>query len=238
MFHYFINAISRALGFSKTESRGTLVLIFIIFFSIISTRIRIYHLKNEPFPPSDSTTFDWVSKVQASYDLKSSKFEVPKKSFPKKVFQKYESKKVKKATLEIAKEEPKKIIIRDLNSASNEELQTVNGIGPSFSKRITKYRQLLGGFSNLAQLTEVYGLKSETIDELEKHFQIISDVTPIEINSDSLKILAKHPYMSYDLARIIINYRKAHGDIKSVDDLRKIKALDEATFLRLKPYLK
>ena len=65
----------------------------------------------------------------------------------------------------------------------------------------------------------------------------LSQPQPLNINSDSAKVLANHPYVSYDLAWIIINYRKQHGDITSSNDLKKVKALDEETFARLEPYL-
>lgn len=236
MFQFLVNAISRALGFTKTESRGTLVLIFIIFISIMLTQYRVSFLKNKPTISSDSTLLAWVKEVQESYDIKEAEEE-----FDKSVFLPVEKKVVKEQPSKPAyyKDEPKEkeIVISDLNIASAEDLQKVRGIGPAFSERIIKYRDLLGGFSDTTQLKEVYGLKKETIDELVRYFEIQSKVAPIDINSDSIKVLAKHPYISYDLARIIINYRKAHGDITSPEDLKKIKALDERTFLRIKPYL-
>ncbi|WP_339738385.1 helix-hairpin-helix domain-containing protein [uncultured Sunxiuqinia sp.] len=37
----------------------------------------------------------------------------------------------------------------EINTATADELQALNGIGEVFSSRIVKYRQLLGGFSRL-----------------------------------------------------------------------------------------
>lgn len=57
-----------------------------------------------------------------------------------------------KETLEQSKSE---VIARatrrpiEINTATADELQTLNGIGEVFSSRIVKYRQLLGGFSRL-----------------------------------------------------------------------------------------
>ncbi|WP_436517864.1 ComEA family DNA-binding protein [Ekhidna sp. To15] len=238
MLKYFTNAISSAIGFTKTESRGTLVLILIIFLAVIVMRTSISSLQNQRVITSDSSAIEWVNSVQASYDLK----EVAEVKFDKSVyfptrnkFKKSKNRNVKKASLEV--KESKKISIKDLNVATGEELRIVRGIGPAYSERIIKYRDLLGGFSDTTQLTEVYGLNPEIVSAVLKQFQIKSEVIPIDINSDSIKVLARHPYISYDLARIIINYRKEHGDIQSAADLQKIMALDESTFLRLKPYL-
>lgn len=241
MLKFFTNAISRALGFSKTEARGTLVLILIMFIAILSSHYRIAYLKKQhPVVSYDSSTIAWIQEVQASYEVKtpSPKFDksvyLPRKKTTRKPPSKQRpkediSRKVKPAE--------KIIVIADLNAATADELQKVRGIGSAYSKRIIKYRTLLGGFANTEQLREVYGLPSETIEELTSHFKIKSTVKPIEINTDSIKILAKHPYISYDLARTIINYRKFHGNINAPEDLKKIKSVDERTFLRLKPYL-
>ena len=239
MFKYFINAISSALGFSRTESRGTLILIFIMFMSILGSRMRISYLKSHPTFTPDSTTLDWVKEVQASYELK----EQVRQKFDKQGIFSNEKKPMKSTPLTSKSAslfKPKKevsIIIKDLNTASATDLQSVRGIGPAYSERIVKYRDLLGGYSDTTQLREVYGLNDDLIKELHKSFTIQSKVVPININSDSIRILAKHPYISFDLARVIIAYRKEHGDIKSASDLGKIKAVDQRTLLRLKPYL-
>lgn len=186
----------------------------------------------------------WVAEVASSYHEKEEKIE-----FDKSVYQPFKNStqsKVEKQSSVFAtnekKYEPKHnkvevLEIRDLNTATAEALQIVKGIGPSFSERIVKFRSKLGGFASNDQLQEVYGLSDETISEIKKHFDVQSLPRPIDINSDSAKVLANHPYINYDLAWIIINYRRQNGDIQSADDLRKIQALDDETFARLKPYL-
>ena len=240
MIKYIINAISRAITFSKTEAKGSLILIFVISIAFFLSRIHSNFRKNQPVNEQDQKIFDeWIAQVEASIEIKSPDKEEDK--FDKSVYlpekTNYAKKKIErsKTPSKAIREETK---ILDLNTATVEELQKVKGIGPGYSKRIVKYRNILGGFSDSTQLKEVYGLKDETITELWKHFEIQSPVQSFNINSDSIKVLARHPYISYDLAKVIINYRKVHGDLKKAEDLRKIKAVDERTFLRLKPYLK
>ena len=239
MLNYLIKAISSALGFTKTESRGTLVLIFVIFIAITSSHFRISYFENQQYVTYDSSVIEWMKKVRASHTAKNSMEQDFDKTvfLPTNMYKRKNNPPFKKVSPESFRKTEKKIIITDLNTANVEQLQEVWGIGSVFSKRIIKYRKLLGGFSDTTQLTEVYGLTPETIRELLLHFRIDSPVEPVRINSDLIKVLASHPYISYDLARIIINYRKLHGDIKSADDLKKIKAIDDRTFLRLKPYL-
>ncbi len=239
MLKYLTNAISSAIGFTKTESRGTLVLILIIFIALVTSQVRISYLKNRKVIAADSSALVWVKTVQASYEIK----DPVEKEFDKNIsvpkntsYLKSDDKPIKKPKFKTP-EKREALIVKDLNTATQEDLQTIRGIGPAFSERIIKYRNLLGGFADTTQLSEIYGLKSETTTELLKYFHIKSNVTPINLNTDSIKVLGRHPYISYDLARIILNYRKEHGDIRSPSDLKKIKAIDQGTFLRLKPYL-
>ena len=50
--------------------------------------------------------------------------------------------------------------------------------------------------------------------------------------------LADHPYIKKKLADIIVNYRSQHGNFKTIDDLKKIKTIDEDNFNKLKVYIK
>ena len=242
MIKFLIRAISRSLGFSKSESKGTLVLIFVMFVALITANYRISYLKNTTPIVSDSTDLEWVKEVQASYQVKKistsskEKAEVrPSKSIENSIEEKSSYR--GNGTHSSRDRDALHVVIQDLNTATSEELQIVRGIGKAFSSRIVKYRTLLGGFSDSTQLNEVYGLSEETIKEVFKFFSIQSQVKPIELNTDSIRVLSSHPYISYDLARVIINYRKEHGDIQSLDDVKKIKAIDERTFSRLRPYL-
>ena len=51
--------------------------------------------------------------------------------------------------------------IVELNGADTTTLKKIPGIGSSFARRITKYRELLGGFHHIEQLAEVYGIDEE-----------------------------------------------------------------------------
>ena len=247
MLKYLTNAISKALGFSKTESRGTLVLIFIMLTGIAFSKFYEQSLKNPTVVDATDMAMleQWVAEVNSSYEVRPEPNDSASKQyytqlrtasdagqFNSQIAAKHSSQDSQNESVYRA---PAKII--DLNTASMEALQKVKGIGPAYSKRIVKYREKLGGFSSNQQLSEVYGLPEETINEMLKSFSVQTLPTPIDINADSVKVLARHPYISYDLAWVILNYRKQHGDISSFEDIQNIKALDNETLEKLKPYL-
>ena len=72
----------------------------------------------------------------------------------------------------------------------------INGIGPYFSKNIIKYRNKLGGFTNINQLKEIYKMNEKTINLIVKNTSLNPKIiSPINLNKDSIKPLIKHPYI-------------------------------------------
>ena len=127
----------------------------------------------------------------------------------------------------------------DLNNADTSQLKKIYGIGDKLSMRILKYRDVLGGFVDMDQLKEVYGLDSLVIDRLIENSTIQNEFQPkkININTASEKQLSTHPYLN-KVAKAIISYRFQHGDFKAVEDIRNVSSLDEKSVQRIIPYLK
>ncbi|MGD2004955.1 MAG: helix-hairpin-helix domain-containing protein [Flavobacteriaceae bacterium] len=130
------------------------------------------------------------------------------------------------------------LIRKDLNQATQKELEKIYGIGAVLAARIIKYRAFLGGFSLLDQCNEVYGLEPSVVEALSQQFEIASPPTfkKRAINKANLDELQKTPYISRASAKKIIAFRTAEGTI-SVDDLTKV--LDDSLnkIERIKLYL-
>ena len=54
----------------------------------------------------------------------------------------------------------------NINTATSEELQTLDGIGPSMAQRIIEYRQTNGDFGAVEDLTNVSGIGEKTLEKL------------------------------------------------------------------------
>lgn len=117
-----------------------------------------------------------------------------------------------------------KIIVLDINEAKTEDLINVYGIGEGLSARILKEKEKFGGFVSMEQMKDIWGLSSEVIENLNKHFKVsgLTKVRKIPINDASVKELSQFPYFRFVLAKSIVTYRSMNGDIKNAKDLLKI----------------
>jgi competence ComEA-like helix-hairpin-helix protein len=129
--------------------------------------------------------------------------------------------------------------ISDLNKAEAEELQKVNGIGEVLANRIVNYRTKIGGFRSEIQLKDIYGLNYETREKLRQQFQVFKDEEFGLININKAKILdlVDVPYIKYELAREIIDYRQLHEKISSFEELSKIETFPSDKIDRIQLYL-
>lgn len=127
----------------------------------------------------------------------------------------------------------------NLNTADSLELLPLAGIGPVFAGRIIRYRNLLGGFTSINQLHEVYGLKAETIKMINMHLVIDSmDIQKLDLDSISFSGLLRHPYLNLDHVKALVRYRDFRGKIGSVQELKENEILPDSILERISPYLK
>ena len=123
----------------------------------------------------------------------------------------------------------------DLNALDSAGLVKLPGIGPATALKIIRYREQLGGYLNITQLTEIEGLP----DSLMKWF-IITDTIPIKkilVNTATLSDLRRHPYMDFYKARAIVEYRHERGMIKGPEQLSFMEEFTVQDLIRLEPYL-
>ena len=60
----------------------------------------------------------------------------------------------------------------DVNSASEEELQDVPGIGPSLAKKIVDFRKENGPFKTVDDLLKVRGIGEKSLEKLRPHLTV------------------------------------------------------------------
>lgn len=126
----------------------------------------------------------------------------------------------------------------DINTADSAGLTKLKGIGPSFARRIIRFRDLLGGFYDKKQLLEVYGMDSLRFAEFSGYCTLgAGPVRKININTATVAELKKHPYFDYYLAKSIVDYRVIHGNFDRVEQLRFTPMFYEDLYKKIAPYM-
>ena len=121
-----------------------------------------------------------------------------------------------------------------LNTADTTSLMTIPGIGPYYARKIIQYGNRLGGYVSVDQLDEIDDFPTEA-----KKYLVINNPTPkkLNINLLSLNELKRHPYINFYQAKAITDYRRLHGSIHSLNELRLLKDFSPEVIKRLTPYV-
>jgi competence protein ComEA len=127
----------------------------------------------------------------------------------------------------------------DLNKATAEQLQQINGIGEVLSRRIINFRERLNGFLIDEQLYDVYGLEYAVVRRILSEFTVKEkpEVIKININTASASDIATLPFISFNLAREIVDYRLLHNGINEMEELKKVEGFPVQKIDRFALYL-
>lgn len=128
----------------------------------------------------------------------------------------------------------------DLNKATSEQLQKVNGIGVALSDRIIKYRnKFVGGFISDVQLQDIYGLSPEVIERITNDFTVKTPrpIQKLNLNTATKDQLVTIQHIDYEIAHYIIEQRILRDGFKSLDELAKVKGFPLNKIEIIKLYL-
>lgn len=209
------------LGMSRNELRGAMVLVALIVFGMGLDAIVRFRARQK--------VIGFLDPVQL--EVKFRRMEVAQKN---RLAKKYPKPYYFKATWAPRKQDDWKI---DMNGADSLAWVALPGIGPGFAKRILKFKEQLGGFYQVNQLKEVYGMDTIWVERYRNRFHLGTGVyRKLQVNR-LLWQEFRHPYLPYAQAKLFLNYRKQHGVVRDFDELSQIKLLDLRAWERLRPYL-
>ena len=122
----------------------------------------------------------------------------------------------------------------ELNSADTTELKKIPGIGSGIARMITGYRNRLGGFYDIAQLKEIH----LDVEKLRPWFNVVTGNTRrLNINRTGIERLKAHPYINFYQAKIIVEYRKKKGILKSLKQLSLYEEFTPQDLERISHYI-
>lgn len=122
----------------------------------------------------------------------------------------------------------------DLNEADTTELKKIPGIGSGIARMIIGYRTRLGGYYEVEQLQEL----THVPDAVNKWFNIQkAPIHRMNLNKWSIERLKSHPYINFYQAKVIVEYRKKRGDLKSLKQLALYDEFSSDDLERIAPYV-
>ncbi|MDE1207230.1 helix-hairpin-helix domain-containing protein [Tenacibaculum larymnensis] len=132
-----------------------------------------------------------------------------------------------------------KVSTNDINKATQQDFETISGVGEVLSSRIVKYRNKLQGYSLSKQLYEVWGLDKVTADRVMRTFIVIEKPTikKVNVNTAKFKEVLKNPYINYELCKKIFEYRDEVAELQDISELRNIKDFPLNKYDRIILYL-
>lgn len=133
----------------------------------------------------------------------------------------------------------KKLEPTDINLADSADWCRLPGIGAKLAMRIIHFRQKLGGFYRVDQVAETFGLPDSSFQNIKSCLQLrTAALQQIDLNTAEKETLQAHPYIRWQIAKGILDYRIQHGGFKSVEELLQLAQMDPEKFEKMKPYLK
>jgi competence protein ComEA len=147
----------------------------------------------------------------------------------------------------------------DINTASESQLDTLQGIGPVKAAAIVQYRRDHGPFGHPTELLRVPGIGDSTYRGLCRQIEAngipgcddagqiemptqtlmpsVNDDGQLNVNLASAEELEVLPRIGPALAERIVSYRESHGPFLSVEDLDQVSGIGPTTLEEIAPFL-
>jgi competence ComEA-like helix-hairpin-helix protein len=135
-------------------------------------------------------------------------------------------------------EEPDQIELIQINTASQEELESIRGIGPTFAKRTIQYRNILGGYASKEQFASIYGITEDALKALSDNVTIDqAAIKKINLNTAPKEEIRKHPYLKdWSVITAIISERDKKS-LRNMNFLIEKGLLNQMEVDNLVPYI-
>lgn len=126
----------------------------------------------------------------------------------------------------------------EINSADTSQFMRLPGIGNWRAKSIVRYRESLGGFISVDQLREVRALPDSVFQKILPYLKIeTTSIKKININTATSEEFLRHPYFTPEIVKSLVQYRKQHGEFKTINDLLNLHIISADFFNKIRYYL-
>jgi DNA uptake protein ComE-like DNA-binding protein len=133
---------------------------------------------------------------------------------------------------------PRTYAMVDINLADTAQLRTLPGIGAYFAQKIVERRDLLGGYVQATQLLEIKNFGEERLQRIAPRIVInTASVRRFALDSASLLIMRRHPYIGAYAARGIVQMARRNARPATLSELVKNNILTPQQAEQLSNYV-
>ncbi len=137
----------------------------------------------------------------------------------------------------------------DLNTATQEELDALPGIGPVKAEAILQYREESGPFRTVEEIMEVKGIGEKTLEQLRPYITVEGESSSpsavsssesqekLDLNTATQEELDALPGIGPVKAEAILQYREESGPFRTVEEIMEVEGIGEKTLEQLRPYI-
>ncbi|KAF2897740.1 hypothetical protein ILUMI_08436 [Ignelater luminosus] len=154
-----------------------------------------------------------------------------------------------------------KIELLNINLATEEELMTLPGINRAIARNIVEHRKAIGRFKKVEDLALVKGIGADKLDQIRPEICVNKRKTQscsssraqsldsldsrvnyrtnklVDINKASVFELQCVHGLTQELAANIVDYRTKKGPFRHLDDVIKVKGINQMHLGNIRPYL-
>ncbi len=124
----------------------------------------------------------------------------------------------------------------DINAIDSLTLIKIPGIGPAYAHRILNYREYLGGFYDVYQLQEVYGMTPEKFISLKPWFKFQTKPKQYPLKNLKAGEIPRHPYLSWEQTKVLNKYINQKGQVRKWSELMHSSHFSRDDSIRLSNY--
>jgi len=124
----------------------------------------------------------------------------------------------------------------DLNTATIDDFKKIKQLPSYMGANIIKFRESIGGIIEKEQLKKMYGMKPEIFEKIKEQIFVSKiKIKKIRINFASAKEMNRHPFLSFEESKAIVDYRAYNGAFYDIKQLKKI--IPDSTYKKIEYYI-
>ena len=126
----------------------------------------------------------------------------------------------------------------DINRADSSIWAQVPGISQSLARRIIRYREIIGFYSKVEYLAQVYGFSPDHLNQLKPFLRVgdLDTFAKLDLNTQSHKKLKKYPFWEEGEWDAFIKWKKKIRRIDSWEEVASSQTLSPSTLTQMKSY--